>query len=103
MLNFKSWFKPKPKPEEPVQAATSTTKPFDLNAKDLAIAIASMNRPNKWQITRMAAQGMAKSNKVGGNDYPPNWCSEKRRARRLRQIAKGIIQVTEEAQTQEVA
>lgn len=66
----------------------------DMAPADLAREINRLNQPNKWAITRMAAQGMPKQNHVGGNTYPPNYTSEKRLKRIKSQIEKGMIQVT---------
>ena len=69
----------------------------NLSVADLAAKINKINKPNKWAITRFAASGkLDKKYVVGGNHYPPNM-SEKRRLRRLRQIEKGMIQITKEA------
>jgi len=67
----------------------------NLSVSDLATKINKINKPNKWAITRYAASGkLDKKYVVGGNQYP-KFTSEARRQRRLRQIEKGIIQVTE--------
>jgi hypothetical protein len=65
----------------------------NMSAPALAKKINEMNRPNKWAITRFAASGKLHKTFAGGNYYPPDM-SEKRRQRYLRQIEKGIIQVT---------
>ena len=96
---LKDIFKKKEKPmPEQVKVAD---KNLPLNIKNLSVAdlaakINKINKPNKWAITRFAASGkLSKKYVVGGNQYP-KFTSEARRQRRLRQIEKGIIQVTEE-------
>lgn len=94
MFNF-PWMKKKEKvmPESVKQADKLLPDIVkNLSIPDLQKKINLMGRPNKWALTRRAAQGMQKSTH-GGNHYPPNQ-SEKMRQKRLRQIAKGIIQVT---------
>jgi hypothetical protein len=90
-------FKPKAKamPEQVKQAEKLLPDVIKkMSIPNLAKKINELNRPNKWQLTRRASQGMQKSSH-GGNNYP-SVTSEARRQRRLRQIEKGIIQVTEE-------
>ena len=68
----------------------------DMAPADLALLINKMNQPNKWALTRRAAQGMHRQNKVGGNSYPPGYMSDNMRKKKLRQIEKGMIQITKE-------
>lgn len=97
MFNF-SWSKKKEKliPESVKQAEKLLPDVLkNLSIPNLAKKINELNRPSKWAITRFAASGkLDKKYIVGGNYYPPNQQSERQRQRRLRQIEKGIIQVT---------
>ena len=80
-------------PERVKQAAAMLPDSIkNMSTQDLARKINMMNRPNKWALTRRAAQGMQKS--VHGGNHYPKYTSELRMARRRKQIEKGIIQVT---------
>lgn len=94
---FTDLFKKKEKvmPESVKQAEKHLSADIKaMSVPDLAKKINEMGRPNKWSITRRAAQGMHKSSH-GGNNYPfRSHQSERKRLRRLEQIKKGIIKVT---------
>lgn len=92
------------KKKDPIKLMPDSVKQADKylpdNIKNLSVAnlakkINEMNRPNKWAITRRAAQGMQKSPFVGGNHYP-SYTSQLRMERRRKQIEKGMIQVSPE-------
>ena len=101
MFNFPNWFKKKEKQKEMPERVAQASKLLpesikNLSTPELAKKINQLNAPNKWAITRFAASGkLEKKYVVGGNHYPPNYVSERRRQRRLKQIEKGIIKVTE--------
>ena len=94
MLNFPflEIFKKKQKvmPERVAQAEKLLPDSIkNLSTADLAKKINNLNKPNKWAITRFAASGqLDKKFVVGGNHYPPNYTSERRRLRRLEQIKR---------------
>lgn len=109
---FKPFFDPAPKDtsethadERVREAAKYLPKNIKEMSKDnLARAINKLQTPNKWAITRACAQPgqLQKQSRKFGNDYDKGYTSDKRRQRRLRQIEKGLIKLTEETIKEEV-